>query len=105
MKNERRLNIMIIKNYLIGAKYLDFKTKTGDEVKGTQVFLINAELINSDDGRIPEKVFFKEKNMMSKLVKAINSCDRDILIPVECDVTLSGNKIVYNDIKVVDSFN
>ncbi len=96
---------MITRNYLVGAKFLNFKTKSGDEVRGTQAFIVNADLKNSDDCRIPEKVFLKGKNIVGKLSEHINKCDRDLLIPVECDVTLSGNKIVYNDINVVESFN
>lgn len=94
---------MIVKNYLIGARYLDFTTKEGDEVRGTQVFLCNADLCNSDDNRIPEKVFIR-KDIIKVLNSAINKYDRDLLVPVECDVTLSGSKIIYNDIKVVDKF-
>lgn len=92
---------MKTKNYLIGARYLDFTTKEGDEVRGTQVFIVNAELINDNDNRIPEKVFVR-KNIMKELEKALHSYDRDLLIPVECDVTLSGTKIIYNNIKVID---
>lgn len=92
---------MKVKNYLIGARYLDFITKEGDEVRGTQVFLCNAELTNSDDNRIPEKVFIR-KDITKSLNSALSKYDRDTLIPVECDVTLSGSKIVYNDIKLLD---
>lgn len=92
---------MKTKNYLIGARYLDFTTKDGDNIKGTQVFLVNAELNNEYDNRIPEKVFIK-KDITKSLFTALRSYDRDLLVPVECDVTLSGTKIIYNDIKVID---
>lgn len=94
---------MKTKNYMIGARYLDFTTKDGDNIKGTQVFLVNAELVNDNDNRIPEKVFIK-KDIIKSLITALRSYDRDLLVPVECDVTLSGTKIIYNDIKVVDKF-
>lgn len=94
---------MKTKNYLIGARYLDFTTKDGDNIKGTQVFLVNADLINDNDNRIPEKVFIK-KDITKSLLTALRSYDRNLLVPVECDVTLSGTKIIYNDIKVVDKF-
>lgn len=94
---------MKTKNYLIGARYLDFITKDGDNIKGTQVFLVNADLVNDNDNRVPEKVFVK-KDLTKSLLTALRSYDRDLLVPVECDVTLSGTKIIYNDIKVVDKF-
>lgn len=94
---------MKTKNYLIGARYLDFTTKEGDNIKGTQVFLVNADLVNDNDNRIPEKVFVN-KDIIKPLIDALSSYDRDLLVPVECDVTLSGTKIIYNDIKVVDKF-
>lgn len=94
---------MKTKNYLIGARYLDFNTKNGDNIKGTQIFLVNADLANDNDNRVPEKVFIK-RDITKSLLTALRSYDRDLLVPVECDVTLSGTKIIYNDIKVVDKF-
>lgn len=92
---------MKINAFLIGARYLDFKTKEGNEIRGTQCFIVNSDIPNETDNRMPEKIFIKGKNLMDKL-KDLNKYERDLLMPIECDCTLSGNKVIYNDINVVN---
>ena len=92
---------MKINAFLIGARYLDFKTKDGDQIRGTQCFIVNSDISNEIDNRFPEKIFFKGKNLMGKL-KDLNNYERDLLMPIECDCTLSGNKVIYNDINVIN---
>lgn len=94
---------MKINAFLIGARYLDFKTKEGDEIRGTQCHIINSDIPSSDDGRVPEKIFIKGKNLMSKVQKELNGYERDLLIPIECECTLSGSKVIYTDIKVINA--
>ena len=93
---------MKINAYLIGGRYLDFKTKEGDEVRGTQCYIVNSDILSSEDGRVPEKIFIKGKNLIGNFKKELNGYERDLLIPVECECTLSGNKVSYTDIKVIN---
>lgn len=94
---------MKIQAYLIGIRYLDFTTKDGDNIRGTQAFVVNSEIPNNQDHRIPDKIFVREKNLTKKVNEYLNKVDRDILPLVELDCSPSGNKIVYTDINVIIS--
>lgn len=93
---------MIIRKYLIGARVLDFTTPDGNNINGTQLFVCDIEQKNSNDGRIPEKCFISgNTSVFKELEKGLNKADRDLLIPIELEVTLNGKNVRYLNAKLI----
>lgn len=92
---------MTIKKYLLGARKLDFDTKDGNHISGTQLFVVDIDIKNSDDGRIPEKVFVNDLSVYDSLAKGLSKAQRDTLIPIELDATFSGKYVKYLGAKLI----
>lgn len=92
---------MKIKKYLIGARKLEFVTKEGNQISGTQLFVTDIDVKNSADGRVPEKIFINDLVAFDNVSKSIDKASRDTLIPVELDVTFSGKYVKYTGVKPI----
>lgn len=91
---------MKIQKLLIGCRPLDFETKDGQKILGSQLFVLNMDLKNEQDNRIPEKIFISgDTSFAYNLQKVVNKVDRDFLVPIELECTLNGTKVRYSNAK------
>lgn len=92
---------MTLKKYLIGSRKLDFDTNDGNHISGTQLFVVDIDIKNSDDGRIPEKIFISDLSVYDSISKGLAKAQRDTLIPIELNATLNGNRVKYLGAKLI----
>ena len=84
--------IMTITTRLYSAKVLDTEID-GKPLKGSSIYI-------SGDNREPQKIFINQNIDVAKtLIDYLNGFDDETNPLVECDVTLNGKKVKYNDIR------